>query len=574
VTWQGWCQIAIFAALVTAAVKPLGGYIGRALDGLSMLGRAAAPLEGGIYRLAGINPREEQGWAGYALALLSFHAAGIALLYAMQRMQDLLPLNPQHLGAVGPDLALNTAVSFATNTSWQSYGGETTLSYFVQMAGLTVQSFLSCATGIAVAVALIRGIARRSSQHIGNFWVDVTRATLHVLLPICVVGGLVLVWQGVPETLQPYLTATTLEGGQQVLARGPVASQQVIAVLSGDGGGFFNANASHPFENPTALTGMIEMLLIFLLGVALTNTFGRMVGDQRQGWALYAVMAVLFLAGVAAIYAGEGRPNPALAAPSVSQAATELQGGGNMEGKEVRFGVAQSSVFATVSTASSDGAVDSMHDSFMPLSGLILLANMMVDEVIVGGPGSGLFGILLFVIVAVFAAGLMIGRTPEYLGKKIEGSEVKMTMLALLCVPAFILGLSAVAAVVPAGLAGLSNHGPHGFSEILYAYTSAAATNGSAFAGLNADTPFYNLTLAAAMFAGRFLVIVPVLSIAGMLAAKKIVPVSAGTLPTHGMLFVALMIGTILIVGGLTFFPALALGPVAEHFAMAAGTTY
>jgi potassium-transporting ATPase potassium-binding subunit len=573
-TWQGWVQIAIFAALVTLAVKPLGGYIGRALDGLGVLGRAAAPLESAIYRLAGINPREEQGWTGYALALLSLHAAGIALLYAMQRVQNLLPLNPQHLGAVEPDLALNTAVSFATNTSWQSYGGETTLSYFVQMAGITVQSFLSCATGVAVAVALIRGFARRSAQHIGNFWVDLTRTTLYVLLPICVIGGLVLVWQGLPQTLGPYVTTATLEGGQQVLARGPVASQQVIAVLSGDGGGFFNANASHPFENPTALTGMIEMLLIFLLGVALTNTFGRMVGDTRQGWALYAVMAVLFVAGVAAIFAAEQRPNPALAAPGVSQAATGLQSGGNMEGKEVRFGVAQSSLFATVSTASSDGAVDSMHDSFMPLSGLILLANMMVDEVIVGGPGSGLFGILLFVIVAVFASGLMIGRTPEYLGKKIEANEVKMTMLALLCVPAFILGLAAVAAVVGAGLAGPSNGGPHGFSEILYAYTSSAATNGSAFAGLNANTPFYNITLAVAMFAGRFLVIVPVLSIAGTLAAKRIVPASAGTLPTHGMLFVALMIGTILIVGGLTFFPALALGPVAEHFAMAAGTTY
>ena len=573
-TWQGWVQIAIFAALITAAVKPLGGYISRAFDGFGMLRRVVEPLEDGIYRLAGVNSSEEQGWASYALALLWFHAAGIALLYAMQRVQNLLPLNPQQFGAVGPDLAMNTAVSFATNTSWQSYGGETTLSYFVQMAGITVQSFMSCAAGIAVAMALIRGFARRSSQHIGNFWVDITRGTLYVLLPICVMGGLILVWQGVPQTLGPYLTATTLEGGRQVLARGPIASQQVIAVMSGDGGGFFNANASHPFENPTALSGMVEMLLIFLLGAALTNTFGRMVGDRRQGWALYAVMAVLFLGGVAAIYAVEAQPNPALAAPGVSQSTTGLQSGGNMEGKEVRFGVAQSALFATVSTASSDGAVDSMHDSYMPLSGLILLANMMVDEVIVGGPGSGLFGILLFVIVAVFAAGLMIGRTPEYLGKKIEGNEVKMTMLALLCVPAFILGLTAVAVVVPAGLAGLNNNGPHGFSEILYAYTSAAATNGSAFAGLNANTPFYNITLAAAMFAGRFLVIVPVLSIAGMLAAKKIAPASAGTLPTHGTLFVTLMIGTILIVGGLTFFPALALGPVAEQFAMAAGTTY
>ncbi len=573
-TWQGWLQIAVFAAVVTALVKPLGGYISRALDGSGSVQRVTAPLENALYRLAGVDPAEEQSWTSYALALLWFHLAGIVMLYGLLRLQNYLPLNPQQLDTLTPDLALNTAVSFASNTSWQSYGGETTLSYFSQMAGITVQSFLSCATGVAVAMALVRGFARRSSRAIGNFWVDMTRTTLYVLLPVCSVAGLFLVWQGVPQTLGPYVTATTLEGTQQVLALGPVAAQEAIKLLSGDGGGFFNVNSAHPFENPTALAGLVEMLLIFLIGVTLTNTFGRMVGDQRQGWALFAVMAVLFVAGVSAIYAGEARPNPALAAPGVDQAAEVWQGGGNMEGKEVRFGVAQSSLFASVSTASSDGAVDSMHDSFMPLSGLVLLANMMVDEVIVGGPGSGLFGILLFVIVAVFAAGLMIGRTPEYLGKKIEGNEVKMTMLALLCVPAFILGLSAVAAVVPAGIAGLGNNGPHGFSEILYAYTSAAATNGSAFAGLSANTPFYNLTLAAAMFAGRFLVIIPVLSIAGMLAAKKVVPASAGTLPTHGMLFVGLMIGTVLIVGGLTFFPALALGPAAEHFAMLGGATY
>lgn len=573
-TWQGWLQIALFAVVVTAVVKPLGGYIARAVDGSGAQPLFVWPLEKGLYRLAGIDPAEQQNWVAYALALLWFNLAGIILLFALQRLQNYLPLNPQHFAAVGPNLALNMAVSFATNTSWQSYGGETTLSYFTQVAGITVQSFLSCATGVAVAMALIRGFARRSAAGVGNFWVDMTRITLYVLVPICIVGGLFLVWQGVPQTLGPYVTATTLEGAHQVLARGPVASQEVIAVLSGDGGGFFNANSAHPFENPTALTGMVEMLLIFLIGVALTNTFGRMVGDERQGWALYAVMAVLFLGGAGAIYACEVGPNPALAAPGVDQAPTAWQGGGNMEGKEARFGVAQSSLFATVSTASSDGAVDSMHDSFMPLSGLVLLANMMVDEVIVGGPGSGLFSILLFVIVAVFAAGLMIGRTPEYLGKKIEGNEVKMTMLALLCVPAFILGLAAVAAVVPAGLAGLNNAGPHGFSEILYAYTSAAATNGSAFAGLNANTPFYNLTLAAAMFAGRFLVIIPVLSIAGMLAAKRIIPASAGTLPTHGPQFVGLMVGTILIVGGLTFFPALALGPIAEHFAMLRAVVY
>ncbi len=566
-TWAGWAQIALFAALTTAAVRPLGGYIARIADG--SIPHPVAVIERPIYRLAGVDPGQEQNWIGYALALLAFQLAGILALYALQRLQNFLPLNPQHFNHVAPDLALNTAVSFATNTSWQSYSGETTLSYLTQMAGITVQSFLSAATGVAVALALIRGIARGSAQTIGNFWVDITRITLHVLVPVCVVAALFLVWQGVPQTLGPYAQATTLEGTHQFVARGPVASQEVIKLLSGDGGGFFNANSAHPFENPNGLTGFVEMLLIFLLGIALTNTFGRMVGDQRQGWALLAIVAILFMAGTTIISANEATQ------PSTESSIAGLeQAGGNMEGKEVRFGIAQSSLFASVSTASSGGAVNSMHDSFMPLSGLVLLANMMLDEVIVGGPGSGLFGILLFAIVAVFAAGLMIGRTPEYLGKKIEADEVKMAMLALLCVPAFILGLSAVASIVPAGLSGISNNGPHGFSEILYAYTSTAATNGSAFAGLNANTPFYNLTLAAAMFAGRFLVIVPVLAIAGELARKKRIPVSAGTLPTHGPLFVALMIGTIVVVGGLTFFPALALGPVAEQFAMMAGHSF
>ena len=572
--WQGWLQIAMFAALVTAVVKPLGGYIARNVDGCGRVQRILAPVENGLYRLAGVDPAEEQTWVGYALALLWFHLAGIVALYVLQRVQNLLPLNPQQFDAVPPDLALNTAVSFATNTSWQSYGGETTMSYLLQMAGITVQSFLSAATGVAVAIALVRGFARRSAQTIGNFWFDMTRVTLYVLLPICVVAGLFLVWQGVPQTLGAYVSATTLEGANQVLAIGPVASQEVIKLMSGDGGGFFNANSAHPFENPTALAGMLEMLLIFLIGVALTNTFGRMVGDQRHGWALFAAMAVMFAAGLAVVYASEGTPNAALSPLGIDQAAGDWQAGGNMEGKEVRFGVGQSSLFATVTTTSSDGAVNSMHDSYKPLSGLVMMSNMMLDEVIVGGPGSGLFGILLFAIVAVFAAGLMIGRTPEYLGKKIEGNEVKMTMLALLCVPAFILGISGVAAVLPAGLAGLNNSGPHGFSELLYAYTSGAATNGSAFAGLSANTPFYNLTLAAAMFAGRFIVIVPVLCIAGTLAAKRLVPPSVGTLPTHGMQFVGLLVGTVVIVGGLTFFPALALGPVAEHYAMQAGLTY
>jgi potassium-transporting ATPase potassium-binding subunit len=573
-TWQGWLQIVVFAALITAVVKPLGLYVLRTVDGHGKMQRAVAPIEHGLYRVAGIDPRQEQSWVEYALALLWFHLAGAVVLYALLRVQQLLPLNPQQFGVLDPDLALNTAVSFVSNTGWQSYSGETTLSYFSQMTGITVESFLSCATGVAVAMALIRGFSRRSSRTIGNFWVDLTRITLYLLLPICTVAALVLAWQGVPQTLGPYVTATTLEGAHQIIALGPVASQEAVKLISGDGGGFFNANSAHPFENPTALAGIVEMLVVFLIGAALTNTFGRMVGDQRQGWALFAVMGLLFLAGVGVIYHSEAAGNPGLAAVAVDQTPSGQQGGGNMEGKEVRFGVAQSSLFATVSTDSSDGPVDSMHDSFMPISGIVLLGNMMVNEVIVGGPGSGLFGILLFVILAVFAAGLMIGRTPEYLGKKIEGNEVKMTMLALLCVHAAILVPTAVAAVVPDGLAGLGNAGPHGFSEILYAYTSAAATNGSAFAGLNANTPFYNLSLAVAMFAGRFLVIVPVLCVAGLLAAKRIVPASVGTLPTNGMQFVGLLLGTIVIVGGLTFFPALALGPAVEHFAMQSGLTY
>lgn len=573
-TWQGWLQIAVFAAVLTALVKPLGGYIARAIEGTNSVLRALAPTENLLYRLAGVDPTEEQNWVSYAFALLWFNLIGIVALYGLQRLQPVLPLNLQHMKAVPPDLALNTAVSFATNTSWQSYSGESTLSSFSQMAGITVQSFLSGASGIAVAIALVRGFARRSVRTIGNFWVDMTRATLYILLPICVVAALFLISQGVPQTLSPYVRAVTLEGPEQVLAIGPVASQEAIKLLSGDGGGFFNANSAHPYENPNALSGIFEMLLIFLIGAALTNSFGRMVGDQRQGWVLYAAMAVMFGVGLTCVYKSEAGSNPALSAYKIDQAQSAMQSGGNMEGKEVRFGPAQSALFATISTASSDGAVDAMHDSFMPLSGLVLMANMMLDEVIVGGPGSGLFGILLFAIVAVFIAGLMIGRTPEYLGKKIEGDEVKMTMLALLCVPACILGMAAVAAVLPSGITALNNAGPHGFSEMLYAYTSGAATNGSAFGGLNAATPFWNLTLAGAMFLGRFAVIVPVLGVAGLLAAKRSVPVSAGTLPTHGLQFVGLLVGTSVIVGGLTFFPALVLGPVAELFALRAGQLF
>ncbi len=562
----GWLQIALFAVMVGLVTRPLGGYLARTYAGQrTPLQPVLGPLENALYRLAGIKPESEQSWLQYTISLLVFHALAIAALYALLRLQSALPLNPQDLANVAPDLALNTAVSFVTNTSWQSYGGETTLSYLSQMSGIAVHSFLSAASGMAVAVALIRGFARRRLSTVGNFWVDVTRGTLYVLLPVCAVAAFFLMTQGVPQTLAPAAMVTTLEGGVQTIARGPVATQEAIKLLSGDGGGFFNANSAHPFENPTPLTNLVELLLIFALGAALTNCFGRMVGSERQGWSLLGVMAILFGLGVAGIYAAEAGGNPALAAAHVVSAADRQQPRGNMEGKEVRFGVAGSALFADVSTASSDGAVNSMHDSFMPLSAGILLANMMVDEVIVGAPGSGLYGMLLFCIVAVFLAGLMIGRTPEYVGKKIGASEVKMTILALTAIPLVTLGLTAVACVVAPGLAGLGNTGPHGYSEILYAYTSAAATNGSAFAGLSANSPFYNLTLALAMFIGRFLVIMPVLAIAGSLAAQPISPRSTGTLPTDRALFVGFLLGVIVIVGGLTYLPALALGPIAEY---------
>jgi potassium-transporting ATPase potassium-binding subunit len=574
-TAMSWLQIVLFTGLVAAMARPLGGYMMRVFTGqLTALGRALQPIERAIYRLTGVDPRAEQEWHIYGLSLLAFNMVGIVVLYAVLRLQELLPFNPQQFAAVDPALALNTAVSFTTNTSWQSYGGETTLSYLSQMAGITVQSFLSAATGIAVAIALIRGFARRRFSTIGNFWVDMTRAVLYVLLPVCVGASLFLVWQGVPQTLGGTIAAAPLDGGQQLIARGPVASQEAIKLLSGDGGGFFNANSAHPFENPTAAANLIEMLLIFAIGAALTNTFGRMIGNERHGWALLAAMTILYIAGVSAVYATEAHGNPAFAPFAIDQRADDLQAGGNMEGKEVRFGPAMSSLFATVATDSSDGAVNAMLDSFTPLGGGVLMANMMLDEVIVGAPGSGLFSILLFAIIAVFIAGLMIGRTPEYVGKKITATEVKMTMLAILVIPFAILGLTAVASIVSAGLAGPGNSGPHGFSEMLYAFTSGAMTNGSAFAGLNANTPFYNLTLAVAMFVGRYFVIVPVLAIAGSFAAKQIVPRSAGTLPTDRFLFVAFLIGVIVIVGGLTFLPALSLGPAAEQLAMHSGRLY
>ncbi len=559
-TLDGWLQIALFFVLLLLSVKPLGRYMTDVFEGRVGFLR---PMERAIYRLCGVRADEEQDWIGYGVAMLAFSLAGFVSLYALLRLQSGLPFNPQHLPAVGEHLSFNTAMSFVTNTNWQSYVPETTMSYLVQMAGLTVHNFVSAATGIALAVALIRGFARRSARTIGNFWVDLTRCTLYVLLPMSIVVGLFFVWQGVPQNLSAYTDATTLEGAKQTIALGPVASQEAIKMLGTNGGGFFNANSAHPFENPSALTNLVQMLLIFSLGAALTNVFGRMVGSERQGWAIFAVMAVLFLAGVAATYWAEAAGNPAF-----------HLAGGNMEGKEVRFGIASSALFATVTTDASCGAVNSMHDSFMPLGGMIPLLNIQLGEIVFGGVGSGLYGMLLFAIVAVFVAGLMVGRTPEYLGKKIEAREVKMAMLAILILPLSMLGFTALAAVLPAGLAGPLNAGPHGFSEILYAYTSGTGNNGSAFAGISANTLFYNLTIGFAMLIGRFLMIVPMLAVAGSLAAKKIVPPSAGTFPTDGGLFVGLVVGVILIVGGLTFFPALALGPIVEHFAMVAGHAY
>jgi K+-transporting ATPase ATPase A chain len=570
-TTLGWLEIIFFAATTGLLTRPLGGYLTRVYAGERIVLQSLfGSIEAAIYRYAGIDPKHEQSWYRYVVSLLIFHALGIVALYALLRAQTILPFNSEQLPAVAPDLALNTAISFVTNTSWQSYGGETTLSYASQMLGITVQSFLSAASGIAVVIALIRGFARRRVDAIGNFWVDLTRGVLYVLLPICIATTLLLVAEGVPQTLSPSAAVTTLDGGLQTIARGPVATQEVIKLLSGDGGGFFNANSAHPFENPTPLTNILELVLVFALGAGLTNCFGRMIGSEREGWVLLSVMAILFGLGVAGLYSLEASGNSALAASSVDHSISVPAG--NMEGKEVRFGIAGSALFAEVSTASSDGAINSVHDSFLPLSGGVLLGNMMVDEVIVGAPGSGLYSMLLFCIVSVFLAGLMIGRTPEYVGKKVGSFEIKMTLLALICVPAAILGLTAIASVTQPGLAGIANAGPHGFSEILYAYTSAAATNGSAFAGLNTNSPFYNLTLALAMLVGRFLVIVPVLAIAGSLGAQQIVPHTAGTLPTDRMLFVCFLLGVIVIVGGLTYLPALALGPIIEHFQIAAGT--
>jgi K+-transporting ATPase ATPase A chain len=563
----GWVQIALYCAIIVALTPVLGGYMTRVFSGeRTFLAPVLRPVELVLYRAGGVNEKSEQGWLAYTIAMLLFHVGGFIILYALMRLQAGLPFNPAEQSAVAPDLSFNTAVSFITNTNWQNYGGESTLSYLVQMLGLTHQNFLSAATGIVLAVALIRGFARASARTVGNFWVDITRCTLYVLLPICIPYALFLVWQGMPQTLGAYVDATTLEGARQTIAVGPVASQVAIKMLGTNGGGFFNANAAHPFENPTALSNFVQMLSIFVLGAALTNVFGRMVGNQRQGWAILAAMGVFFVVGVAVCYWAEAHGNDVLNAMGLS--------GSNMEGKEVRFGIVASALFAVVTTAASCGAVNAMHDSFTALGGMIPLINMELGEIVVGGVGAGLYGMLLFVIVTVFVAGLMVGRTPEYVGKKIEAREVKMAMLAILILPLMMLGWTAIAVVYPPAVASMANAGPHGFSEVLYAYTSQTANNGSAFAGLTGNTFFYNLSGAVAMFIGRFWMIVPAMAIAGALAAKKSVPPSLGTFPTTGGLFVGLLVGVILIVGGLTFFPALALGPIVEHLAMQAGQVF
>ena len=566
-TTIGWIQILLYCAIIVAITPVLGGYMTRVFNGeRTFLSSVLRPVEAAIYWAGGVDEKREQHWLTYTVAMLLFHVGGFLIIYVLMRLQAVLPFNPAGQSAVAPDLSFNTAVSFITNTNWQNYGGESTLSYLVQMLGLAHQNFLSAATGIVLAVALIRGFARATAKTVGNFWVDITRCTLYILIPICVPFALFLVWQGMPQTLGPYVDATTLEGAKQTIAVGPVASQVAIKMLGTNGGGFFNANASHPFENPTALSNFVQIISIFALGASLTNVFGRMVGNQRQGWAILAVMGVLFIAGVAVCYWAEANGTTAMHALGIN--------GGNMEGKEVRFGIVASALFAVITTAASCGAVNAMHDSFTALGGMIPLINIQLGEIIVGGVGAGMYGMLLFVILAIFVAGLMVGRTPEYVGKKIEAKEVKMAMLAILILPLMILGGTAVAVVYPPAVASMNNAGPHGFSEALYAYSSQTGNNGSAFAGLSGNTLFYNITGAIAMFVGRFFMVIPAMAIAGSLAEKKSIAASAGTFPTTGGLFVGLVVGVILVVGGLTFFPALALGPIVEHLAMQANTLF
>ena len=573
-TNNGWLQIALFGAIVLLITRPVGGYMTRVFSGeRTFLTLALRPVERFIYRCCGVDEAEEQPWRTYAVAMLLFSVAGLVTLYALQRLQWYLPFNPQGQAGVEPVLAFNTSVSFVTNTNWQSYVPETTMGYLVQMMGLAVHNFVSAAVGIVLALALIRGFARHEASGIGNFWVDLTRCMPYILLPISVIVTLVFVWQGVPQNLSAYVDATTVEGAKQAIAQGPVASQEVIKVLGTNGGGFFNANSAHPYENPTALTNLIQMLLLIGIAAALTNVLGRMVKDERQGWALFAVMSILLFVGVITVYWSESHGNPEFAAFNVDSAASAAQAGGNMEGKEVRFGIAPTALFATVTT-DAGGAVDAMHDSFLPLGSMVLIANMALGELAFGGVGSGLYGMLGFAIVAMFVSGLMVGRTPEYLGKKLEAREVKMTMLALLSYSLSILGWTALAAAVPQGLAAIANTGPHGFSEILYAFASATGNNGSSFAGLSTNTVFYNLTLVGAMLMGRFIYVIPLLAVAGSLARKKRVPPSAGSVPTHSPQFVGLLVGVVLILGGLAYFPAMSLGPVTEQVAMNRGSQY
>jgi K+-transporting ATPase ATPase A chain len=572
---NGWLQIGFYMAILLLLVKPLGWYMARVYEQQSVgLERVLGPVERWMYRLAGVQSQEEMDWKSYASALLLFNAAGFLLLYILMRVQEWLPLNPMQFPAPAADLAFNTAASFTSNTNWQAYGGETTLSYLTQMLGLTVQNFVSAAMGMAVLVALIRGLRQRSAETIGNFWVDLTRSTLYILLPLSLLWAFLLVSQGVIQNFNAYQTVTlvqpvvTEEGAsvtQQVLPMGPAASQIAIKQLGTNGGGFFNVNSAHPFENPMPLSNFFEMLAILLIPAALCYTFGKMVGDTRQGWAILATMALIFVLLLAGTVTAEQAGNPQLTALGVDQQVSALQAGGNMEGKEIRFGIANSALWATATTAASNGSVNSMHDSYTPLGGLVPLFLMQLGEVIFGGVGSGLYGMLVFAIIAIFVAGLMVGRTPEYLGKKIEAFEMKMAALVILVPPLVVLLLTALAVVLPDGVALMQDSGPHGFSEVLYAYSSQGNNNGSAFAGFNANTPFFNLTGGLAMLFARFWVALPTLAIAGSLARKKLVPVGPGTLPTHTPLFVLLLGGVVLIVGGLTFIPALALGPVVEH---------
>lgn len=568
-TIVGWIQIAVIFALVLICVKPFGVFMANVFNGnRTFLSPVLGPIERGFYRLAGVDAAKEQNSRSYTVAMLVFNATGFAFLYALMRAQAVLPLNPQGFSAVSPDLAFNTAASFVTNTNWQAYGGETTMSHLVQMAGLTVQNFLSASTGIALALVFVRALGRSGASTVGNFWTDMTRATLYILLPLSVIVAFAYIATGLPQTLLGSVDATTLEGAKQTIALGPVASQEAIKQIGTNGGGFFNANAAHPFENATAVSNVISIWAMLLISAALPYTFGRMVGDTRQGWSLLAAMLTILIAGVGVAYWAEAAGNPLLTSLGVDPLM------GNMEGKEVRFGTAMSALYAAVTTGLSCGAVNAMHDSFTPLGGLVPLVMIQLGEVLPGGTGSGLYGMLVFAVVAVFIAGLMVGRTPEYLGKKIEAKEMKLAMLALLILPLAILGFAAAAAVFPKALESLANAGPHGLSEFLYAYSSATGNNGSAFAGLSANTPWYNVSLAFAMLLGRFAYVVPVMAIAGSLAGKIRAQASEGTFPTHTALFVALLVGTILIVTGLEYFPALALGPIVEHFQMLAGKTF